>query len=64
MSLNSVRVARRYHIAPLTSTIIELTVNGVDSTTSDEVLFSPSRAAGEELGFGSEPFLTQWVTEH
>jgi RNase H-like domain found in reverse transcriptase/Reverse transcriptase (RNA-dependent DNA polymerase)/Integrase zinc binding domain/Integrase core domain/Zinc knuckle/Aspartyl protease len=58
-SLNSVRVARRYHIAPLTSTIIELTVNGVDSTTSDEVLFSPSRAAGEELGFGSEPFLTQ-----
>lgn len=56
---NTVKLARRFHIAPLTSTIIELVINGIDSTTTDEVLFTPSRTAGEELGFGFQPFLTQ-----
>lgn len=57
--VHTVLVARRYHVASLTSAIIELTINGIDSIMSEEVLFSPSRTAGDELGFGLDSFLTR-----
>ena len=57
----TVRIAAACQVPALGSCFVQLAVSGMDDVHTQEVLFSPSPAAAEELGFGSEPFLVRTV---
>ena len=57
----TVRIAAACQIPALGSSFVPLAVTGMDDIHTQEILFSPSTTAANELGFGSEPFLVRMV---